>query len=542
MPSRRLRLILLPIVALLVLALGLAFLAWWDANNQPVMDFEPNLEASALDRDGVPWASESGAEVSETPAGLEQGPEAEEPETVDPKTATEPVPPASCEGPRDGSMPTRWLMIGWDGADWQHILPLLEEGKLPHLEKLMRGGSYGTLASLVPTLSPAIWTTVATGTSPGEHGILHFYNQQPLLTRLWQRAVHFGELPRQLYTNADRRRHAIWNLADEQERTVMAVGYHNTFPVEPVDGLMVSNYLVQDSVAQAMEMDSGADESDLAASLVHPMDHLKKVLDIQKEVQNRTPEIVDRFADIPEDERDRFLRDSRRIDPDGDQKPYFLVHAWLFDEIVAQVADAFYADLQPDLGMVHFQGVDWASHRFLYYHAPELFTDMDWSAETRDEIDRHTSRYAATVEAFYVYLDEWLGRFEAQRGDDTAILLLSDHGFAAEADPHITGGHDHAPPGIVVLNGPGIRRDHQLQGATIYDVMPTLMAGLDLPVAEDLKGSVLDDAFCEAALAATPRQTVPTYHDGEPFVPEISRPSALDAELLQQMKSLGYIQ
>ena len=433
-------------------------------------------------------------------------------------------------------------MLGWDGADWNFILPLLADGKLPNLEKLMRGGSYGTLASMVPTLSPAIWTTVATGTTPGAHGILHFYNQDPILKRLWLRLTHFGDLPRRLYTNADRRRHAVWNLAQEHERSVMVVGYHNTFPVEPVDGMMVSNYLVQDSVAKAMDMGSGAGDGDLASSLVYPLEDLTKVLDVQKQVQKRTPDIVQRFADVPEAETTEFLRDSRRIDADGDQKPYFLVHAWLFDEIVAQVADAFYASVEPDLAMVHFQGVDWASHRFLYYHAPELFDDMPWSARTRARLDAHKARYDGTVEAFYVYLDEWLGKLVARTSDETGILLLSDHGFAAESKPNISGGHDHAPPGIVVMKGPGIRRDHLLTEADIYDILPTLMAGLDLPVAEDLRGSVLEDAFCPAALAASPRRTVPTYDDGAPFVPEISRPSALDAELLQQMKSLGYIQ
>ncbi len=526
-------------IALLALAgfavfIGAAML--YDRLSRPHMDFEPNDQPSALDDADIQWPErilESSPELETDPQGTV---------STEGTVSSADLVIASCGSLSDDRLPERWMVIGWDGADWQLILPLLQEGKLPNLERLMRGGSYGTLASIVPTISPAIWTTVATGTTPGEHGILHFYNQQPLLARWWNRLRHLGELERRLYTNADRQRHAIWNLATEHDRDVLVVGYHNTFPVEQVKGLMVSNYLVQDSVAQTMHMEAGDEENDLASSLVYPLEHLGRVLDIQKETNSRIPEIVQRFADIPDEELTEFLRDSRRIDPERDQKPYFLVHAWLFDQIVAEVADAFLGETSPDLAMVHFQGVDWAAHRFLYYHSPELYADMDWSEETRARLDAEKARYQDTVSAFYVYLDEWLGRLLTHRDDRTGVLLMSDHGFAAEADPDINGGHDHAPPGMIVLNGPGIRRDHKLTGADIYDVLPTLVTGLGLPLAKDLKGDPLVDAFCPDALAAASTETVDTYSSGERFIPEISRPADLDRELLQQMKSLGYIQ
>ncbi len=512
----------------LIVLLG-AVLAY-DWLNRPHMDFEPNRQASALDATQIQWPE----------LQLKAEPDLDQ----DPQSAASDADMviAGCGSLADDSLPERWIVIGWDGADWQFILPLLQEGKLPNLERLMRGGTYGTLASIVPTISPAIWTTVATGSTPGEHGILHFYNQEPLLARWWNRLRHFGELKRHLYTNADRRRHAIWNLATEHDRKVLVVGYHNTFPVEQVNGMMVSNYLVQDSVAQTMSMEAGDEENDLASSLVYPLENLSRVLDIQKETNSKIPEIVQRFADIPDAELTEFLRASRRIDADRDQKPYFLVHAWLFDQIVAEVADAFLKETEADLAMVHFQAADWAAHRFLYYHSPDLYQDKDWSPATRARLEAERERYRGTVDAFYVYLDEWLGRLLAHRDERTGVLLMSDHGFSAESDPDINGGHDHAPPGMIVLNGPGIRRDQKIADADIYDVLPTLMTGLGLPVAKDLKGTALADAFCPEALAAADVETVETYSSGTSFIPEISKPADLDRELLQQMKSLGYIQ
>ena len=128
------------------------------------------------------------------------------------------------------SLPDRWLMIDWDAAEWEIILPLLERGELPNLEGLMREGAYGNLDGFQPSISPAIWTTVATGLSPEQHGIRHFYNQQPRMARWWNRLTHFGQLERHLYSNADRRAPAVWNVLSERGEPVMIVGYHNTFP------------------------------------------------------------------------------------------------------------------------------------------------------------------------------------------------------------------------------------------------------------------------------------------------------------------------
>ncbi len=45
------------------------------------------------------------------------------------------------------------LWIGWDGADWEHITPLLEQRQLPTLERWIDSGVMGNLATLqlVPT-------------------------------------------------------------------------------------------------------------------------------------------------------------------------------------------------------------------------------------------------------------------------------------------------------------------------------------------------------------------------------------------------------
>src|SRR5437762_3439785 len=64
------------------------------------------------------------------------------------------------------------LLVGWDGADWKLITPLLDRGQMPGLNALIERGVMGKISSLAPLLSPMLWTSVATGKRADKHGIL----------------------------------------------------------------------------------------------------------------------------------------------------------------------------------------------------------------------------------------------------------------------------------------------------------------------------------------------------------------------------------
>ena len=58
------------------------------------------------------------------------------------------------------------LLLGVDGFEWSVVLPLLAEGRMPALAALMERGVVGKLDTLDPTVSPRLWTTIATGKLP----------------------------------------------------------------------------------------------------------------------------------------------------------------------------------------------------------------------------------------------------------------------------------------------------------------------------------------------------------------------------------------
>lgn len=120
------------------------------------------------------------------------------------------------------------LVIGMDGADRDIIEPLMEQGELPNLERLVDGGRSGNLTTTLPIESPVAWTTMTTGVSPGKHGIYGF---------LERRGDTFVPT-----TADDVRVDRVWDRAGEHGEVVV-VNVPQTFPPQPVNGSLIGGYL-----------------------------------------------------------------------------------------------------------------------------------------------------------------------------------------------------------------------------------------------------------------------------------------------------------
>jgi predicted AlkP superfamily phosphohydrolase/phosphomutase len=73
----------------------------------------------------------------------------------------------------------RVLLVGWDGADWRILDPLLERGDLPNLQALISRGQRAVLRSTVPTHSWAAWPSFLTGVDPADHGVYDILETVP---------------------------------------------------------------------------------------------------------------------------------------------------------------------------------------------------------------------------------------------------------------------------------------------------------------------------------------------------------------------------
>ena len=155
-----------------------------------------------------------------------------------------PVAPLEPEVPAAPAGEAHVLLLGADGFEWSVAAPMIAAGELPNIAKLVQNGVYGTLKSSRPTMSPILWTTIATGSR--DHGVTGF-------------EIREGK-QRRLVSSSDRTKKAFWDILSEHERRVATVGWWVTWPVEPVNGVMVAqvNTNAPDGSATAPNVAKGA--------------------------------------------------------------------------------------------------------------------------------------------------------------------------------------------------------------------------------------------------------------------------------------------
>jgi predicted AlkP superfamily phosphohydrolase/phosphomutase len=68
----------------------------------------------------------------------------------------------------------RVVIVGFDGMDPELANRFMSEGKLPNLAKLRDSGTFRSLRTTFPAISPVAWSTFQTGVNPGKHNIYDF--------------------------------------------------------------------------------------------------------------------------------------------------------------------------------------------------------------------------------------------------------------------------------------------------------------------------------------------------------------------------------
>ena len=86
------------------------------------------------------------------------------------------------------------------------------------------GGALNPLATDYG-ISPVIWTTIATGVEPEEHGITDFVVP-----------TESGDVP---VSSSLRKRPALWNMLSRARRPVAALGWWATWPAESLEGALI---------------------------------------------------------------------------------------------------------------------------------------------------------------------------------------------------------------------------------------------------------------------------------------------------------------
>lgn len=429
--------------------------------------------------------------------------------------------------PRPARTERKLLLFGLDGAEWKLIDPLLAAGRLPNLQRLISRGARAPLKTARPCLSPLIWTTIATGVGPLKHGITGFTAKLPDGEEL-------------LVTSNLRRVEALWNITSRQGRSTGVIGWWASFPAEEVRGFVISDQastLRRQNYRAALKLDDPVAGEGL--STTWPPELATELADSLDLSARAEPALLERFVKLDEKTQQELLAET---EVDVENILSIFKFALLIDHSFVESGLAAVERYKPDLTALYLNGLDAAEHHFWKYVEPGEFQGV-----SEDEL----RRYGKVIDEYYVYMDEVLGRYLALYDhDQLTVVVVSDHGHEANRrhDPRskdhfdrvCSGTHDEAPDGVIVVSGKDIRRGAELKQPNVFDVTPTILALLGIPVGEDMPGRVLAEAIDPAFLEAHPVTTVPSHSANRKYSP-LPVKSAIGDELMKKLEGIGYI-
>jgi hypothetical protein len=388
------------------------------------------------------------------------------------------------------------LVVGLDGANWTVLNPLIDAGLLPNIGQLVRNGASAGLDCepadpVTACFCPPVWTSIATGVPFADHRL---------------RGLH--------QPSFERRVKAIWNVVDDYGGIVTTSSWRGTWPPEP--GI--------EFVLTEPGLDAAAEE---LYEVWQPLDH--PAHDLPEPLYN-PPDILDLLGLLP---------------ATGNRPPIWAMYGRdraameSMLELAATRAGEKPWERETELTMILIHGPDKVGHilwetlqevMYGFFDAPKL---LDKAASWDGPIELAGPFGWGPVAGPYLEADAWLGRLLALHEYDY-VVFVSDHGMTRNAGPGLPGHHNlvsrEAHTGIFAVHGPGVRAGSWLGEVSVFDVAPTLAYLLDLPVAEDLPGRVLEEAFTQQWLHLRPVDTwtVPSWElppdlEGRPARPGVLR-------------------
>ena len=420
---------------------------------------------------------------------------------VERRDAFKPMPQPALPSSVAPEMRPLTIVVGLDGATMDAILPLARQGQLPFFAQLLEDGVHGRLGGLSPTYPEALWSTIATGKLPYEHGVLG------------KRVFPAGFL-----SPGDDLRLVPAGFGAQVLRTA-------GFSSKPPDAT-TKDSLVLWEILSRLGVRSGV----IGWPVSHPAGE-----DIEFAFSPRyfegnylwaraTPsELVERGILFKVELEDIDLGVTERL---GVEVPHEVLKA-LAGDLWKESLTTFLMDQKQDVQawFVRLPGLAEVSRRYFGSFSAVQFEGAQ--APIHDQS-------AQFVTAYYRHLDAYLSELWQRVRGPRILAVVSAYGVEAPtgirrflenvSGKPLPGRFRGAPDGVLFLAGSGIRGGVQLEGAGLADVLPTLLYGLRLPVAKDLDGRVLVDAFEEGFLAGHPLTFVPSYETlagrGDPSPPE----------------------
>ncbi|MDD5556446.1 MAG: alkaline phosphatase family protein [bacterium] len=303
---------------------------------------------------------------------------------------------------------SRLFLIGFDGASWNVMLPLINSGRLPHFRELMDRGSSGNIRCGFSSSSPVIWTSIITGKKPEQHGITDFFIRVK------------GEDSSKPAMSTLRKVDALWAMASGRGRQVAVVRPWASYPAEQVNGVNITQRFI----------DLCSENADVANDkrLTYPpalADAIRRAVP-QPRMEAMARNCFDMLGDfsmrnlsLPEVMHANIR--SFRLHMIGD----LFVHLLTMDIV---------RERPPDLLFSYYLGIDPASHVFWKYYEP---WGQAGGSHVRFEVNAaERDAFGRIIPLYYELMDAFLGQIVMRMPTDANIMVLTDHGLSISRDKY----------------------------------------------------------------------------------------------------------
>jgi predicted AlkP superfamily phosphohydrolase/phosphomutase len=277
----------------------------------------------------------------------------------------------------------RVLLIGIDGATFDVLDPLIEQGVMPVLGRLIASGVRATLRSTVPALTPPAWTSLVSGRGPGAHGIFDFFRKDTAASQFFR-----------FLTSRDVSCPTMWSLANDAGLRSTVLNFPLTFPAPKVAG-----FVVPGGFMPWRQLRLGC----------HPEG------------------LLDRLRTLPSfNARELALdmsQEAKAIEgcKEEEYEPWIDMHIRRERQWV-DIARYLDGEQPSDFTAVMFDGTDKIQHLCWRFIDPALSGDAtsDWERRIRDR-----------CRAYFQELDVRIGEL-CETFPDATVIVASDHGFGPQ--------------------------------------------------------------------------------------------------------------
>ncbi|MEW5946180.1 MAG: alkaline phosphatase family protein [bacterium] len=443
------------------------------------------------------------------------------------------------------------FIIGVDGMTWKIAQPLLDNEEMPNLQKLINNGTRAILRSEGNMNSPIMWTNIITGKDSSMHGISGFITEAlPFFPKIHKLPPYIdlrfmlnrlGIIKTVTVCSYNRKVKALWNILSDADKTVGVVGWgFASWPAEQVNGYIVTHEITH--VREAYKNKKFREIRYIVVDAYHPKYGITFPSKLVESLEPLSiePRMVNSSSLFDKD--DFSLRNVDKLSEITEG-----VESYLFESlfiILAEDMTAFHImkhmqnTQNTEFSVVYFRITDVVGHIFFRYFKPEL----KWKLEPTHETVR---LFNQTINNSYRLFDKWLGKLTNNLPPDTVVIICSDHGMGpsikTEYEPDVSG--SHTMDGLLLLSGGPVRKKHTMKQSRQFDLAPTILYLMGLPVAKDMKGKILENAIEPEFLEKFHPTFIDTYETKfKSNIPHVPRNQNIEKMRFRQLRELKYLE